>query len=167
MASPWKDPRTGIWCFRKRVPKEFRAVAAREMAKWTLETHDRREAQRRWPAALERWEQQLAEWTRLANVESITSQRAAELAAMWAARIAGGEPLPLLGDGADSDLFEPLTLPEERTPERMQAMWACVKMHAQEALVWSWSCSHQTGQAAWVADCAAMNSRGERMRKPL
>jgi hypothetical protein len=30
-----------------------------------------------------------------------------------------------------------------------------------------WSCPHQTGQAAWVADCAAMNSRGERMRKPL
>ena len=30
-----------------------------------------------------------------------------------------------------------------------------------------WSGPHQTGQAAWVADCAAMNSRGERMRKPL
>ncbi len=30
-----------------------------------------------------------------------------------------------------------------------------------------WSCPYQTGQAAWVADCAAMNSRGERMRKPL
>jgi len=30
-----------------------------------------------------------------------------------------------------------------------------------------WSCPHQTGHAAWVADCEAMNSRGERMRKPL
>ncbi len=30
-----------------------------------------------------------------------------------------------------------------------------------------WSCPHQTGQGAWLADCAAMNSRGERMRKPL
>jgi len=31
----------------------------------------------------------------------------------------------------------------------------------------SWSYPHQTGQSAWVADCAAMNSRGERIRKPL
>ena len=29
-----------------------------------------------------------------------------------------------------------------------------------------WSGPHQTGQAAWLADCWAMNSRGERMRKP-
>ena len=29
-----------------------------------------------------------------------------------------------------------------------------------------WSGPHQTGQAAWFADCRAMNSRGERMRKP-
>jgi type I restriction enzyme S subunit len=29
------------------------------------------------------------------------------------------------------------------------------------------SCPDQTGQSAWVADCAAMNSRGERMRKAL
>jgi hypothetical protein len=29
-----------------------------------------------------------------------------------------------------------------------------------------WSGPHQTGQAAWLADCRAMNSRGERMRKP-
>ena len=30
-----------------------------------------------------------------------------------------------------------------------------------------WSCPYQTGQVAVDADCAAMNSRGERMRKPL
>ncbi|NKC34487.1 patatin-like phospholipase family protein, partial [Falsiroseomonas selenitidurans] len=29
-----------------------------------------------------------------------------------------------------------------------------------------WSGPHQTGHAAWLADCRAMNSRGERMRKP-
>jgi integrase len=33
------------------------------MAKWSLETRDRKEAQRKWPAALERWERQVAEWS--------------------------------------------------------------------------------------------------------
>ena len=34
-------------------------------------------------------------------------------------------------------------------------------------LLMIWSCPHQTGQPAWVGDCCEMNSRGERICKPL
>ena len=29
-----------------------------------------------------------------------------------------------------------------------------------------WTCPYQTGHSAWLGDLLAMNSRGERMRKP-
>jgi HAD superfamily hydrolase (TIGR01549 family) len=37
---------------------------------------------------------------------------------------------------------------------------------AEAARMAGWSGPHQTGHAAWLAGCWAMNSRGERMRKP-
>jgi CRISPR-associated protein Csb1 len=36
----------------------------------------------------------------------------------------------------------------------------------EEALLGAWTCPYQTGHSAWLGDLLAMNSRGERMRKP-
>ena len=59
------------------------------------------------------------------------------------------------------------TLPEDAGALRMLLLEALARCDTLSAELGTWSCPHQTGQAAWVADCAAMNSRGESMRKPL
>ena len=69
MASPWRDPRTGMYYLRKRVPSRFVGVAGVPAGpiKWSLGTKDSAEARRLWPDALARWATQEAEWDRLKN----------------------------------------------------------------------------------------------------
>ena len=47
-------------------------------------------------------------------------------------------------------------------------MAVCRRLYSVRArpLASSWIGPHQTGHAAWLTDCCAMNSRGEHMRKP-
>lgn len=133
MTKPTKDPRTGMWMLRKRVPVPYLAVAGRAggIVKISTETKDNREALRRWPGVLVRYAEMEAEWERLLNVVALTPATAQEVAAKWAAWIAGGATLHTGGE--DSDVFEPLDLPEERTPERLARMWDRVEFHADEA----------------------------------
>ena len=133
LTAPWRDPRTGIWKLRKRVPTRYRAVAGikGDTIKISTGAADRREAERRWPGVLDQWASMEADWERKLNVVSLTPERANTLTAGWVAWIAAGHPLETAGE--TSDLFEPLTLPEERTPERVARMWDRVEAHAKEA----------------------------------
>lgn len=134
MADPWRDPRTGIWKLRKRIPQRYRTVADQrgDTIKLTTGTADRKEAIRRWPDVLRQWAEMEAEWERRLNCVALTPAGASEVAAKWAAWIAAGAKLEMSGE--TSDAFEPLSLPEERTPERMARMWDRVEAHAEEAL---------------------------------
>jgi integrase len=138
MTTPWKDPRTGIWKLRKRVPTRLRAVAgiAGGVVKLTTGTADRAEATRRWPDILQRYAAMEAEWERKAHARPITGADAERIAASWAAHIAGGFPLNIgtLEVGCASDVFEPFIFPEARTDDRVGAMRERVEFHTDEAL---------------------------------
>jgi hypothetical protein len=70
MTTPTKDPRTGMWILRKRVPTRYLAVAGRPggIVKISTETKDNREALRRWPGVLRRYAEMEAEWERRLSV---------------------------------------------------------------------------------------------------
>lgn len=134
MSEPWRDPRTGIYYLRKRIPQRYRAVAGRaaETIKISTGTSDGREAKRRWPDMLLQWEALEVEWEELLRAVAITSQTAEELAAGWAAWIAGGGPLDMGGE--DDDVFAPWAIASARTPDRLARMYARAEAHADEAL---------------------------------
>ncbi len=180
MARPWRDPRTGMLMLRKRVPTRFRGVAGvrGDTVKISTGTKDDKEAARRWPDVLRQWAEREAEWERKLNVVVVTPERAAEIAARWAAWIAGGAALDTGGE--TSDIFEPLDLPEERKPERLARLWDRVEAHAKEALrVAGVETSHETWpvlvtamsrvvQAAYLqADLAGLDLSGNRAVRPL
>jgi hypothetical protein len=133
MSEPWADPRTGIWYLRKRVPARFKAVAGRksDIIKISTGTADRKECLRRWPEVLRQWADLEAGWERKLNVVAATPERAREIAAKWAASVAAAGIIK--ADGRTSDVFEPLDLPEEQTPERLARMWDVIEAHADEA----------------------------------
>jgi integrase len=134
MATLWRDPRTGILMLRKRIPTRYRAVSGRkgETVKISTGTADRKAAEAKLPEVLKQWVALQAEWERKLNLVSLTPERAQEIAAQWAAWIASGARLDT--DGEDSDVFEPLDLPECRTPERLARVWDRVEAHADEAM---------------------------------
>jgi integrase len=134
MTRPWRDPRTGILYLRKRIPQQYRAVSGRvgEAVKISTGTTDPHEAARVWPDVLRRYAEMEAAWERRLHVVSATPETAAQITATWAAWIAGGAPLEM-GEET-SDVFEPRSLPEERTPERLARMWDRVEAHADEAV---------------------------------
>lgn len=134
MASPWRDPRTGIYYLRKRVPSRFSGVAGvpAGIVKWSLGTKDGAEARRRWPDALARWAAQEAEWERRSNTVEATPEVIAEIVATWAAAVSvGAVKLPSTGDA--SDVFEPLSLPEADTPGNVARMIEATEPHVDEA----------------------------------
>jgi hypothetical protein len=109
-ARPWKDPRTGIYVLRRRIPDRYRSVCGRTgtVVKITTGTADRKAAEKAWPAILERWNALLAEWDRALNVMLLTPEQARELAARWAAWIAGGAKLETGGvPRAERGLYRP------------------------------------------------------------
>ena len=95
-------------------------------------TKDDRECRRLWPEVVRRYQDMEAEWERLLTAESLTAARASQLAAGWVAWIVAGHSLDMGGE--TSDVFEPMSLPEARTPERIARMWDRVEAHADEAL---------------------------------
>lgn len=134
MASPWRDPRTGIYYLRRRVPTRFLAVADQRsgIVKISLETADRKEAQARWQDALGKWAALLAEWERRLRAEVLTPERAKEVAAGWAAWLAAGGALDMGGE--DEDVLMPYVVAAERTPDRLARMHARIDAHTAEAL---------------------------------
>ena len=134
MTRPWRDPRTGILFLRKRIPRRYRAVCGRagDAVKISTGTADAREAGQVWPDVLRRYADMEAGWERRLNVVAVTPENAGAIVAKWAAWIAGGAPLEMAGE--TSDVFEPASLPEERTPERLARMWDRVEAHADEAM---------------------------------
>lgn len=59
MSRPWRDPGTGIWYLRKRVPKSLVPLVGRPLVKRSLGTKDSKEAKCFFPAALAKLE---SEW---------------------------------------------------------------------------------------------------------
>ena len=134
MSQPWEDPRTGVLYFRKKIPTRFRAVSGQssDIIKISLGTSDRKRIAKPWAAALTRWGELEAEWERRLNVVTLSHEKGREIAAKWAAWIAGGAALHTGGE--NSDVFEPLDLPEERDAGQIARMWDRVEFHADEAL---------------------------------
>ena len=135
MAGLWKDPRTGTLTLRRRIPTRLRAAALAsghkgETVKFSTGVKDRKAAERALPDLLQRWNEKLAEWERLANVESLTPERAQHVAAQWAAWIASGAKLET--GGVSASVFEPLTWAAR--PETYDRMLARVEFHTDEAL---------------------------------
>lgn len=87
MAQPWKDPRTGTYYIRRRIPKDIRPLLpdAGETYKRTLGTKDVREAKTRFAAAWGQSEQFfLNTRLQLSGTHTPTLQDAIQLAARWA-----------------------------------------------------------------------------------
>lgn len=132
MATPWRDPRTGKFYARIRVPKHLQAAAGHAIYKRSLDTSDPAEARKVWPKALAEFEAQKREWERLGAEITITPERARAVAAEWAAWVAATNPLVVDGDA--SDIFEPMMLREAQTPAAMARMMEVVERHTEEAL---------------------------------
>lgn len=87
MAQPWKDPRTGTYYIRRRIPKDVKPLLpeAGETYKRTLDTKDTREAKTRFAAA---WGQSeeffLNIRLQLSGAHTPPLQDAIQLAARWA-----------------------------------------------------------------------------------
>ncbi|MGI4976923.1 MAG: tyrosine-type recombinase/integrase [Janthinobacterium lividum] len=131
---PWRDPRTGVLYFWRRIPARFRSVAGyrADTIKVSLGTSDAKRIGKPWADALAAWARKEAEWERKLRAVALTPEGARDIAAAWVARVAAGEIiLPASGQG--SDIFEPLNMPEERTPERLAAMWELVEAIAGQA----------------------------------
>jgi hypothetical protein len=111
MIRPTKHPKSGTYRLRLAVPKALQDACkalhgVRAELIESLHTKNCREAKRLVPAAEELLR---AKFARL-NAIPPTPEAAAEIAAKWAAWIAGGAPLDTGGE--DSDVFEPVLLPE-------------------------------------------------------
>ena len=79
-----------MWVLRRRVPRRYLSVAnqAGGIVKISTGHKDDKLAMRAWPDVLRRWEEMVAEWEKRFNVVSLTPERAAEIAARWAAWVA-------------------------------------------------------------------------------
>ncbi|KWS92126.1 hypothetical protein AL048_03030 [Pseudomonas syringae pv. castaneae] len=87
MAQPWKDPRTGTYYIRRRIPKELRPLLpeAGETYKRSLGTKDTREAKTLFAAAWGRSEEFFLNIRlQLSGTNTPTLQDAIQLAARWA-----------------------------------------------------------------------------------
>lgn len=134
MASPWRDPRTGMFYLRRRVPARYAGIhgVPSGLIKWSLHTKDPKEARRVWPEALAKWNDMEREWERRVSVEAITPERANHIAAAWAdAAAAGRVSLPATGDA--SDVFDLLDFPTTRTADAVRQVKAILVARMDEA----------------------------------
>lgn len=83
VASPWKDPKTGIYKLRRRVPKRYFSVAGDRLIKFSLQTKDPAEARRKWPLALEWWSRQEAEWENALSVVELDEDAVRRIVDQW------------------------------------------------------------------------------------
>ncbi len=87
----WKDPRTGIWKLRRRIPERYRSVADQkgDTVKITTGHADRKSAEAALPDLLHRWEEMKAEWERrltggvVCSARPLTNREAHALAGLW------------------------------------------------------------------------------------
>jgi len=122
MSRPWLRPDDGKFYLRKKTPARYREVAGRAEFRIPLNTRDPKEAKARIPQALATWADMEAQWERELRKEALTEGRAKEIAALWAAWIAGGAVL----DRAGVDVPEP--------GEPWDAFTARIRVHAEDAL---------------------------------
>ncbi len=87
----WRDPRTGVYQLRKRVPLRFKKVSGRtgDVIKITTGEADAAKAAKAWPSVLAQYAAMEAEWERRLNLVVLTPSDAQVIAAQWAAWIAG------------------------------------------------------------------------------
>ncbi len=76
MARPWKHPKTGIYCLRKRVPDGLRPILGKREEKRSLGTRDSAEAMRLHAQALVELEQR---WANLRAPPKPISEREAHV----------------------------------------------------------------------------------------
>ena len=120
---------------RRRVPARFSGVPGvpSGIIKWSLETKETREAKRRWLDALAKWAAMEADWERKANVVEATDTVLSEIVSCWVAAVRTGA-VKIEGDGAVSDVFEPLDFSEMAEDAAAVArMVEVVERHAGEA----------------------------------
>jgi hypothetical protein len=134
MAGLWKDPRTGTLTLRRRVPTRLRAAALAsghkgETVKISIGTTDRKEAERRLPDALARWNARLVEWERLVGAVALTPEQACQITDAWVSWITGGN---LETGGVPASVFSPPTW--KMRPETQMQMAQRMKVHCDEAL---------------------------------
>ena len=69
MTTPWRDPRTGKWMLRKRIPARLVKASGRSggTVKISTGTADRREALKRWPTVLRRYAAMEVAWEQKAK----------------------------------------------------------------------------------------------------
>lgn len=130
----WKDPRTGIWKLRRRIPEVYRSVTARrgDVVKISTGTADRKAAERALPDVLARWNAMCAEWDRQLHIVALDVGKAREIAAGWAAWIVGS-PSRLETGGIAASAFNLLpTAPDSAASYPL--VWGRVEHHADEAL---------------------------------
>jgi integrase len=97
MARLWRDPRTGIWKLRRRIPQRYRGVANQKGAtvKISTGTADRKAAEKALPEVLRQWGAMEAAWERTLNGgapapssgRSLTNREAHALAGLWYRRL--------------------------------------------------------------------------------
>jgi integrase len=118
---------------RKRIPERYRSVSGRagDTIKFSTGTADRKQAERKLPELLMKWVDLQAEWDRKLSVVTLTPERAEEIAAGWAAWIAGGAVLET--DGVPAKVFKQYVW-GEATPEDHARRMARLEHHVEEAL---------------------------------
>ena len=130
MTTPWRDPRTGIYKLRKRVPARLLDVAGVPggFVKLSTGTADRTELKRQWPSVLQRYAELEADWVRKLNAVALTPELASRIAMMWTTSGA-----PLDRGGAPPGLFSVGGV-GETTAETAALQLARREFHADEAL---------------------------------
>src|SRR5690349_6226741 len=90
MVSPWRHPKTGVFYFRQAVPAALREPVATILGrpgkptwelKWSLRTHDLREAKARMPDALKKAAAILDAARK--GARALTEREAHALAGLW------------------------------------------------------------------------------------
>ena len=130
MTTPWRDPRTGIYKLRKRVPARLLDVSGVPggFVKLSTGTSDRAELKRRWPSVMQQYAELEAGWVRKLNAVALTPELAAQIAVLWAT---SGEPLDC-GE-APPGLFSVRGI-GETSAETAALQLARREFHADEAL---------------------------------
>lgn len=88
MASPWKDPKTGMYKIRRAVPRALQPILKQRFYVRTLRTKDPREAKRRFAEAFAESERIFGEARdRARRIDVLTDEQIAKLAETYAATI--------------------------------------------------------------------------------
>lgn len=119
MSRPWRDPATGSYYLRKRVPTALEGVLGRRTVKRSLGTKNAEEAKRRFPAALAKLER---EWSRLDN-QSRRADPPPKPAPAFTEREAHGLAAPLARKVVDNFSENPSHFAMYWTPALHDKLW--------------------------------------------